>query len=192
MSRPLDMASRLMHRVEFDTNGGCWLWTGSMSGEPGYMRPQVSVSKYARLSASRSAYEEFVGTIPEGLMVLHRCDIPSCVNPAHLFLGTNADNMSDMAAKNRGKKPRNASSGLTGVYRNPGCLHRPWMAQIRIGGDPGQLLFLGTFEDPQVAHQAYLAARICREALVGRLNGRGVQSPHPTPTLAKPQVSEEI
>ena len=49
----------------------------------------------------RLAYQIHVGPIPEDLHVLHRCDVPSCVNPEHLFLGTNADNVADKMAKGR-------------------------------------------------------------------------------------------
>lgn len=49
--------------------------------------------------------------IPDEIMVLHRCDVPCCVNPAHLFLGTNDDNMADMVAKKRDRKARGEDSG---------------------------------------------------------------------------------
>jgi len=51
--------------------------------------------------ASHVAYELMVGPIPPGLHVLHRCDNPPCVNPVHLFLGTNLDNIKDKMAKKR-------------------------------------------------------------------------------------------
>lgn len=54
-------------------------------------------------------YSEFVGPIPEGLLVLHKCDVRLCVNPEHLFVGTNDDNMKDMADKKRGRGSRGAT-----------------------------------------------------------------------------------
>ena len=59
----------------------------------------------------RVAYEAFVGQIPDGAFVLHRCDNPLCVNPEHLWLGNNADNMRDMESKGRAKHPKGEYHG---------------------------------------------------------------------------------
>lgn len=75
----------------------CWLWTAGTDGW-GYGVFRV----YARpMKAHRFAYELEVGPIPEGHIVCHACDVPACVRPDHLFLGTNADNNRDMREKGR-------------------------------------------------------------------------------------------
>lgn len=74
----------------------CWPWTAGK--RLGYGRLYVAGRKE---TAHRLAYALAVGPIPEGLCVLHRCDNPGCCNPAHLFLGTQADNVADMEAKGR-------------------------------------------------------------------------------------------
>lgn len=88
---------------------GCWLWNGPVSG--GYGCVGVGDGSYA---AHRLMYLLHVGNIPRGLHVLHRCDTPACVNPAHLFLGTNLLNMQDRNAKGRvAKGEQNGRAKLT-------------------------------------------------------------------------------
>jgi hypothetical protein len=80
-----------------EPNTGCTLWTGCLS-KSGYGR--FAEHRKSR-RAHRVAYEGFVGPIPYGMRVCHRCDTPSCINPAHLFLGTDAANVADRVAKGR-------------------------------------------------------------------------------------------
>lgn len=87
----------LWTRVAPEPNCGCWLWLGnSATGIYG----TISIKGKCRL-AHRAFYERFAGPITTGMQVLHRCDVPRCVNPDHLFLGTNLDNIRDRMAKGR-------------------------------------------------------------------------------------------
>lgn len=76
---------------------GCWLWTGRLS-QKGY---GVLYWSGAKVRAHRLAWTLTYGEIPAGQSVLHRCDVRNCCNPAHLFLGSHAENMADMVAKLR-------------------------------------------------------------------------------------------
>jgi hypothetical protein len=87
----------VFERTEPEPNSGCWLWALAW-GEKNYAR---SHRNRRSILASRQTWELAYGPIPAGLCVLHRCDNPPCVNPAHLFLGTQADNLRDMVSKGR-------------------------------------------------------------------------------------------
>lgn len=77
---------------------GCWLWRGAPRGSNGYGRIKVGG---ASMPAHRFSWIIHFGEIVGGLLVLHRCDTPLCVNPAHIFLGTHQDNMDDCRSKGR-------------------------------------------------------------------------------------------
>jgi hypothetical protein len=92
------------------TDCGCWIWLGTTAGG-GY---GVFTDGQRRIKAHRLSFELHVGPIPQGLFVCHRCDVPPCVNPAHLFLGTCADNCEDMRLKGRSQRGiRNGHVKLT-------------------------------------------------------------------------------
>lgn len=79
---------------------GCWLWTANMN-KKGYGRLWLNGRNEF---AQRVSWYLHFGKRDEALLVLHKCDTPSCVNPDHLFLGTNADNMLDKRLKGRSAK----------------------------------------------------------------------------------------
>lgn len=94
---------------KFTRSDSCWLWHGFKLQSPfGYGLLWIRQPDGGRLPrlAHRISWEIYRGKIPAGLFVLHKCDTPLCVNPEHLFLGTQSDNMNDMYYKGRGKKPK--------------------------------------------------------------------------------------
>ena len=86
----------------------CWEWLGWKSHRYGVM--EVSGKRW---SAHRLTWTLTHGPIPNGLHVCHRCDNPPCVNPSHLFLGTNLDNVRDKVAKGRASGGRGQSWKLS-------------------------------------------------------------------------------
>jgi hypothetical protein len=94
------LRARFAVKWKNDPETGCWLWIASVAGL-GYGQIKIPGQR-RQIYAHRLSYLLHVGEIPEGLVICHRCDVPRCVNPAHLFIGTGADNQQDMTAKGRG------------------------------------------------------------------------------------------
>jgi hypothetical protein len=99
--KPPTPAERFAKYVTEGQPDSCWVWTGNtVSGGYGLFG-----LRGRQVLAHRFAYERAFGPIPDGQKVLHRCDNPPCCNPAHLFAGTQADNVRDMLAKGRQRCP---------------------------------------------------------------------------------------
>ena len=96
--------TRVMERVLMIPEAGCWLFMGAIN-DFGYGIVGLGPRGAGVDRAHRVAYRHFVGDTPAGLVVCHRCDVPSCCNPHHLFLGTHADNHADMDKKGRRSPP---------------------------------------------------------------------------------------
>jgi len=90
---------RFLTKFRIDAESGCWFWEATIDRH-GY---GLVWNGTKQAFAHRRSYELVVGKIPDGLCVCHSCDEPSCVNPEHLWVGTQADNMHDMAEKGRWK-----------------------------------------------------------------------------------------
>lgn len=137
-----DMKQRILEKHYVDDNG-CWIWTGRyhrskkelLQGKKNYGTIEIYDSSYKgkkrKIRAHRASYEAFHGLIPAGLYVCHSCDVPLCVNPEHLWLGTAKDNSEDMIKKGRSLKGRPSPlkgkpsplKGRKGISKNMGSQH---------------------------------------------------------------------
>ncbi len=97
-----DLHRRLFANIHVAEPDSCWIWSGS-AADTGYGSLTV---KGVRDYSHRWMWILANKDIPQGLCVLHRCDVRLCVNPKHLFLGTKADNYQDCVAKGRHNKPK--------------------------------------------------------------------------------------
>src|SRR5689334_20332193 len=97
MTEIKSIVDRFWSKVDKRGPDECWLWKASCQPS-GY--GQINVAHNIQ-TAHRLSWEIANGPIPNGMCVLHRCDVRSCVNPQHLFLGTHADNVVDKVSKDR-------------------------------------------------------------------------------------------
>ena len=100
-------------------DNGCWEWK-NYRDKDGY--GQFFIDKRPSIPAHRASWILFIGKIPKGICVLHKCDNPPCVNLEHLFLGTKRDNAEDRKLKDR---------GIRGEKVNTNLLNRNQVIEIR-------------------------------------------------------------
>lgn len=108
---------RFEEKISPEPNTGCWIWVAATHTqshiEYGSFRIYADQNPWR---AHRASWELHVGTVPDDLCVLHKCDNGLCVNPAHLFLGTTQDNNADKMRK--GRQPYGEAAGRTKLTRN--------------------------------------------------------------------------
>lgn len=110
-AKPIAVSPLLQEKLEANitiANSGCWLWLGAKTKE-GY--GHFKNGKHL-VAAHRAMMALCLPKLPIDLYVLHRCDVPSCVNPKHLFLGTASQNTKDAVAKGRWNKQGGANAKL--------------------------------------------------------------------------------
>lgn len=132
----MSLAEQLKRHSGPATESGCIPWTGAKD-DKGYGRLGNKSLRLGTLASHRLAYELTHGPVPDGLFVLHRCDNPWCVNPDHLFVGTQADNMRDMRSKDRG--PKGSSHGQAKLTED---MVREIRRRYRAGGETCRSLSL--------------------------------------------------
>lgn len=158
-SQHADALRRFEEKYIPEPNSGCWLWTAS-TDRTNYGRLSISGRFHG---AHRVAWMLLRGSIPKGLHILHKCDMPCCVNPDHLYPGTHSQNMVD--AVRRGRLKPKPSPGVGRGKKRPTYWRgtSPRRGKFRaytyiiVGGAQKQI-YLGTFSDREEARRAVLRA----------------------------------
>lgn len=125
-----------------EPNTGCWLWTGALSPQ-GYGKLQIGGR---HRMATHISLEAVGRPVPKGMHACHHCDVPACVNPDHLFIGTPLDNIRDCIMKGRNSPPPRTKKGTRSN------------ALVCYGGHPR------TADNLYIRDDGYKGCRICRRA----------------------------
>ena len=148
------IAARLSLYSIPEPNSGCWLWTANYD-KGGYGRIKY---KGRDIGAHRASWIIYRGSIPPGAFVCHKCDVPECINPDHLYLGNHRENMQDKCTRNRQARGEgNGQSKLTSeqvlqIKSDPRIhriiaasygIHRVTVSKIKRGKKWGHLTGLG-------------------------------------------------
>lgn len=143
---PTELPQRFWDKVDKASSAkGCWLWTAYCDPK-GYGFYGKKNKDYL---AHRVAYEHHVGAIPAKMFVDHKCHTPNCVNPEHLRLATNKQNMENLAGAHKDSR-----SGIRGVCWN--ARKDRWMGRVH---HHGKAYFVGYFTDLAEADEATRAKR---------------------------------
>ena len=114
MGKSIPLEERFWAKVAIRGPKDCWLWLGATYTD-GY--GQVRIKRH-NVRVHRVSWMLAGGSIPDNMLVLHKCDTPKCVNPSHLFLGTQQDNARDMIQKGRGRDRKGEKSGTAKLTAN--------------------------------------------------------------------------
>lgn len=156
------VADRFLAKVRKTST--CWLWMGGKNAA-GYGSLIEGGRGSRRIGAHRLSYQLFVGPIPRGHHVCHRCDVPSCVRPDHLFTGTPRQNTLDMFDK--GRHPGSRSQGRAGTENAMALLTGEDVAEIR------RRYAAGSITQEALAYE-HKVSRGCVGDIVRRVNWKHV------------------